>query len=207
MKRQRGFATILLYLAAGAAVLGALYAIYSAIDSSWASTAGVDKGKAEIRAEFSVRDAAALAEAHAEKDRAIRDKEAAERKSLEAVTAASTNYQKGLTDGKKTVDAAVARARAGFRLRDPGRTAGPAECPADRGAPAGAAPAGRDGAAGTELPGTASVVLSAEASEFLIRLAGEADDVVRQLNACQGVIMADRGIDLLPSGPISHGRP
>ena len=133
--------------------------------------------------EYARRDNEALRTAIATRDRLQREKDALEAKNAQLVTAASANYQKGLTDGKAELDAALARARGGQRLRDAG-----ARCPAvgDRDA-TGAARAGaggRDGPQGADL--------SDAAAEFLLRLAGEADDVVRQLAACQAVVRADR---------------
>jgi hypothetical protein len=61
-----------------------------------------------------------------------------------------------------------------------------ARCPpggSGAGAPA-AAPGGRDGEARAELP--------VEASDFLVGLAIEADNVAKQLAACQAVILNDR---------------
>ena len=50
----------------------------------------------------------------------------------------------------------------------------------------------RDGGASGELPAAPAGLLSGEASEFLVNLAADADDVARQLAACQQVIINDR---------------
>lgn len=42
--------------------------------------------------------------------------------------------------------------------------------------------------------------LSVEASEFLLRLTGEADEVVVQLTACQAVVQSDRGMTATTEG-------
>lgn len=78
--------------------------------------------------------------------------------------------------GYEERDATIAGLRAGsLRLRDKFR------CPAET-AGAGPTAAGGDAAERT--------VLSREDQEFLVRLGSEADDVVRQLTACQGVVRA-----------------
>ena len=176
-RNERG-STVLLYLLAAAAALGALWWLYATIDGR-----GHARGVAETEKDYAKRDNEALRTAIATRDRLQREKDALEAKNAQLVTAASANYQKGLTDGKAELDAALARARGGQRLRDAG-----ARCPAvgDRDA-TGAARAGaggRDGPQGADL--------SDAAAEFLLRLAGEADDVVRQLAACQAVVRADR---------------
>ncbi|MDE1714956.1 lysis system i-spanin subunit Rz (plasmid) [Chromobacterium amazonense] len=93
--------------------------------------------------------------------------------------AASAQYQKGLEDGKKELDGAIARLRAALRLRDQQLTAARAG-----NLPATASGAGRcDGEAGADF-------LAAHGEDAL-RLAAEADDVVRQLSACQVILQAD----------------
>jgi hypothetical protein len=53
-------------------------------------------------------------------------------------------------------------------------------------------PSGETGTAASQRDGGAGAYLSAEASEFLLELTGEADEVVRQLTACQQVLVEDR---------------
>lgn len=183
MRCQRGFG-LLAYLIAAAAVLGALYALVQFVDASWETSAGVAKGKADQDAEYARRDNQALRDAIHARERMQQEKEAIEQRNAALVGAASTAYQEGLSHGKKDVDDAVRRVHAGYRLRDPGRTAAAAECAAGAAAAPDAGAGRRDGEAGAEL--------SAAASEFLLRIAGEADDVVRQLTACQAVVAADR---------------
>lgn len=116
---------------------------------------------------------------------------ARERAGAERLAAVSADYQKELVNAKTAKDRAVADLRAGrLVLRDPGA----AGCATGGGAaaPAGAGAGGRDGAPPGELPRAAEGVLSERASEFLIGLASEADEVARQLAACQGVVRADR---------------
>jgi cation transport regulator ChaB len=100
-----------------------------------------------------------------------------------ALNAVSTNYEKELSDASKLRAADIAAIRAGtLRLRD--------QYPAsiyslgNRSAETGPGPGGRDGPQGAELP--------AATSEFLLALASDADDVTRQLTACQQVIIEDR---------------
>ncbi|WP_137009616.1 hypothetical protein [Aquitalea aquatilis] len=94
--------------------------------------------------------------------------------------AASAEYQKGLDDGKKDLDGALARLRAAVRLRDQQLTAARSgNLPA-----AGSGPGGRDGETGTDF-------LAAH-GEDAERLAAEANEVVKQLSACQVIVSNDR---------------
>jgi hypothetical protein len=98
----------------------------------------------------------------------------------DAVNVVDKAYQRGLTNGKAAADRVLADRDAGrLVLRDKFK------CPAQRG-PAQAA-AGTGSGDGQE-----GAVLSVEDQDFLVRLATEADDNVRQLTACQAVIEADR---------------
>lgn len=94
--------------------------------------------------------------------------------------AASAQYQKGLEDGKTELQGAVDRLSAALRLRNqqladaragnlPATTAGPSR---------------RDASAPADF-------LGAHGSDAL-RLAAEADDVTKQLTACQAIVRADR---------------
>jgi hypothetical protein len=100
-----------------------------------------------------------------------------------ALASISSQYQKDLTHVKADKDRVIAGLRAGaVRLFVPAATA----LSPDGGAASAVTPAssGRDGAARCEL--------SVAASEFLVGLAAEADEVAKQLGACQAVINADR---------------
>ena len=91
--------------------------------------------------------------------------------------------EKDRTDAANQTARDVAAARSGaLRLRLPATTC---QDP-DRGAPteAAAGTGERDGAQGPELP--------REIAADLLSLANDADDVVRQLTACQAVILQDR---------------
>jgi len=86
-------------------------------------------------------------------------------------------------NAKRKTAALIASYRAGaFSLRDPGtRSAHPA---GSQGGATTTSTSGRDDGGGGEL--------SEEAGEFLLNLSGEADEVARQLTACQAVILSDR---------------
>lgn len=110
---------------------------------------------------------------------------AAERKHAEQVSGISARLEKEKSDVGKSKDAIIAELRAGQRgLRDPGAASVKTS---SRGSPQAGAAAGQcDGGAGGQL--------SQSAAEFLVSLASEADEVVKQLTACQEVIRADRAM-------------
>lgn len=108
---------------------------------------------------------------------------ATEREHALALAGVSAQYQEDLKHEKTKADRVIGDLRRGaLRLRIP------ATCPdaaRDGGAAAtGAGSGGRDGETRAELSGAAA--------EFLVGLASEADAIVLQLTACQGVIAADR---------------
>ena len=110
---------------------------------------------------------------------------AAEVKHGQAMASISAQYQKDLKNERLAKDRAIDAVRRGeLRLYDPGvratgdnRVGGGQACATD------ATTIGRDGATRSQL--------SQSASEFLLALASEADEVVRQLTACQAVVAAD----------------
>ena len=103
-----------------------------------------------------------------------------ERHSAELVAAADSAYQKGIEDGKKSLDADVAAIHDGSkRVRDKFRCPAPAKRP-DPVPTASPAPG-----SGDEAPQGG---LQPADAEFLVRLGHEANDVVRQLTACQDYI-------------------
>jgi hypothetical protein len=184
---QRGFG-LLGYLLGAAAVLGLALGLWMAVDANLVTSAGMAKGVAQGHRErddaYAKRDDRAKRDAEAELKR-LRDTIAVlEDRHNEAVALAGANYDKGVADGRKDLDAAVARVRAGHRLRDPGRR--PAPCPADGGKGSGAAPGITAGVGDAAT----DPQLSAEASEFLLQLAGEADEIARQLGGAQAVMRA-----------------
>lgn len=98
------------------------------------------------------------------------------------LSAISSTYQQELQDAEAQRRADIAAVRAGFRLRLPSAAA---PNPHIGSVPEAGAAAGRcDGSTGTELPDTVTA--------DLLGLAADADDIVRQLTACQSVILADR---------------
>lgn len=126
------------------------------------------------------RDAAAalVAERASSVQRAIDDAQTAGAEHADAYNQflVSSAYQKGLSDGSATQKSVVARIRAGdLRLSIPTRQAA-----AGSGGPEDAVAAGAG-----RCDGPSRAQLSDAAAEFLTGLASEADDVVRQLGACQ----------------------
>lgn len=190
MNKQRGIiAMVWLYLAGAIALCVAITGLIYAWSSYTAKLdkRGYDRGVAETTAAFQKRDNAQLqaviAAKTAAEDRAVR----LEQKAAEAQAKASKSYAKGVNDGKAKTARLVAAARAGaLRLRDPGNQTGGCTAGSNQAgaaSPAGAA-AGSNGSKGAEF--------SSAASEFLLNLTGEADEIARQLTAAQQVIMSDR---------------
>ena len=100
----------------------------------------------------------------------------------------SQQYEKEKLDVAKERDLVIADLRAERRrLRDPGnpRTAANAE-------------SGTTATTG-KCDGETRPYLSIETAEFLVRLTGEADEVVHQLTECQAVVMSDRGMTAKPN--------
>lgn len=149
-----------------------------------AYTKGHSDGVDGERVVWQKRENAELAAANAkiiELNKAARD---AETVHAAAVNLISTTLQGQTNAARAETERLRAAARAGtFRLRDPaGRES---TCPG--GAPETGPTAGqRDGGQGAYL--------SAAAADFLLGLTGEADEVVAQLTACQGVVIEDRKV-------------
>lgn len=107
-----------------------------------------------------------------------------ERRSAELAAEADSAYQKGIEDGKKSLDADVAAIHDGSkRVRDKFRCPAPAKRPDPLPAPGSTTGGGHEAAQGGLQPADA---------EFLVRLGHEANDVVRQLTACQDYINQQR---------------
>ena len=103
-----------------------------------------------------------------------------ERRSAELAAAADSAYQKGIEDGKKSLDADLAAIHDGSkRVRDKFRCPAPAKRPDPLPTPGPAPSGGDEGPQGGLQPADA---------EFLVRLGHEANDAVRQLTACQSYI-------------------
>lgn len=124
------------------------------------------------------------------------DARKAEQDKAVALDAISTDYERKLSDANKQRAADIAAVRAGsLRLRDPNPT-GLRAC-GGLATEAAASAGQRDGGAAGEL--------STAASGFLLDLANEADDVARQLTACQRVVIEDRNTKLsAPDYPVSE---
>jgi prophage endopeptidase len=91
--------------------------------------------------------------------------------------AIASTFEKGKADVAKRKDAVIADLRADvFILRDPGLSTGSTTVTARAG----------------ECDGGAPGKLSRPASEFLLGLASDADEVTKQLAACQAVVRSDR---------------
>lgn len=98
----------------------------------------------------------------------------------------ATQSEKEKQDAKIKTDAILASLSThSMQLRDPGHSASASGSIAS-GSTGGAG--GHNDEAGTEL--------STTTSGFLISLTGEADDVVRQLTACQQTLISDRDVGL-----------
>lgn len=140
-------------------------------------------GKTAERVAWLARENAQLTKANAKIKQLEEKYRQQEQDAADALSVISSKYQEDLKHVKTEKDRVIAGLRDGtFRLRIPVA----ARFGAGRGTAAEAtAPAcGRDGEARTELP--------VEASEFLVGLASDADEVTKQLGRCQDVINADR---------------
>jgi prophage endopeptidase len=124
-----------------------------------------------------LKDQAAYAAEKARLQEEVRGKEEAYAKASSAADAA---YEKGRRDGTVQTKRDLAAIRTGdLVLRDPGG----GRAPSGGGIRSPGAPTGKcDAEAGTRL--------SPEAAEFLLSLTGEADEVVKQLTACQVLLDA-----------------
>lgn len=106
-----------------------------------------------------------------------------ERKHAIELAAISTRYQELLNVSKRLKESdRAAIARGDLRLRDPA-AAGEGSCRGGTGETATATGGRNDTARGG---------FSVAASQFLLEITTEADDVVRQLSACQEIVRSDR---------------
>jgi len=189
MKTQRGIiATGWLYLAAGLAALALLSGIVWGVKSylDGVDQKGYDRGKQETEAKYAKRDNEQLRVA-AQRIKTLEDQaRQQERENAERLAEISKQRQKEQADAKRQHDRDIAAVRAGtLKLHDPGVPAGGAAAGCGSPGPAPGAPAGgRDGEARGQLSGAAA--------EFLLGLAGEADDVAGQLDKAQAVIIEYR---------------
>ena len=153
-----------------------------------ASLAGVgywqnDAGHVAERTTWQTRENDELRTANDKIKKLEEDHRKAEHDHAAAVAAISTDYERKLSDANKQRASDAAAVRAGtLRLRDPNPT-GFRAC-GGIGLQVGTGASGRDGGTSGDL--------SAAASGFLLELANDADDVARQLAACQAVVVKDR---------------
>ena len=103
-----------------------------------------------------------------------------------AMDGIAAKHQQDLKDVRNEKDRVIADLRTrNLRLRVPVVATTSAACSGVSSSPeAGSGTGQRDGETTAELSGPAA--------EFLVGLASEADDVARQLSACQAVVIADR---------------
>ncbi|AVG17762.1 hypothetical protein CFN79_18875 [Chromobacterium vaccinii] len=136
----------------------------------------------EMRAVIAQRDAA-VARASQAQQLATATQAARAREHQAAADDAATTaaYEKDLEDGKLELQAALARHAAALRLRQQQPAAGRGDLPAVT-----ASAGQRDGAAPADF--------SAAHGDDALRFAAEADDVVRQLAACQAIVESDRAV-------------
>lgn len=180
------------------------YAILALLVAWGLSLAGVgwwqrSDGETVERSAWQSRENAELIAANGKVKTLEEDARKAEQDKAAALSAISTDYERKLSDANKQRAADAAAVRSGsIRLRDPSAP-GLHTC-------GGLA---TETAAGTsQRDGGTAGELSAESAGFLLDLANEADDVARQLGACQRVVIEDRNAKLsgsdLPVSEIDH---
>lgn len=143
-------------------------------------------GQQDERSTWLQRDNAALRIANeqiATLQQEARDQEQAHGQAMADIAA---QHQKDLKDARTEKDRVIADLRArNLRLRVPVVATTSGACSGGgAGSEAGPGAGQRDGETTAELSGAAA--------EFFVGLASEADDVARQLSACQAVVIADR---------------
>lgn len=179
--RQRGNE---LYVAGAAIIVIVLIVAAGAWYVEAQRTEAYAAGERAERLKWQTRESTELAAANAEILHLQGEVQARERQAAESIAALEQRYQQEVSNAQADHDRFIDDLAAGrVRFYVPRAPAGQA---ADRGAAPDTAAAARrgDGAARAELPRETAVALA--------RLAGEADDVVRQLTLAQGVIEEDR---------------
>lgn len=141
-----------------------------------------DAGHVAEKSAWQTRENIELAQANAKiivLNQAVRDQE---HRSAEQINQIAIVYEKDKSHEIEKRDAVIAHLRAGtLRLFDPASAIG-----TDGNTTGQTAASSRCG------DGTASGELSGQTGEFLVSLASESDEVVRQLTTCQSVITEDR---------------
>jgi hypothetical protein len=185
---QRGY-TMLVYAVVAGGILIALVALTGMVKSylNGIVEEGYKAGTHDERAKWLAREAKELAAANAEIERlhiAAREEEGHHAEMLAAI---SKDYEKELGNARLATKLALDAVRSGsFRLYNPCTTAGKGSGLRPPGEAAAAA-GKRDGASGADVQGT-----YAERVARSVELAGEADEVTLQLQACQRVVLSDR---------------
>ena len=191
MFKQRGMAQGWIAVIGLLAILGALWGIIHAA-TSYVDGVRVEAkkgGKDECDAAYKERDNVALTEALAK----VRELQTAARK-LETANAKETErirsqLEKEKARGKATEDRVLADIASGkLRVRGDAFQAGacPAESATGTAGAVGANTGGGDGAPRCKLSG--------ETEKSVLGIGREADDVVRQLDACKAVAIEDRRV-------------
>lgn len=163
------------------------YVILGAVVLWGASVAGVgywqnQAGHTAERVSWQTRETKELQDANAKILELEAARRAEEQRHADAVADISQTYEKEKADAASQKARDVAAARAGAL-----RLLVPARCPDANRNKTGAVAAGageRDGGARSELP--------REIAANLFALADDADEIVKQLSACQGIVRADR---------------
>lgn len=180
-----GWLIAIAVLLLAALIVGGITLVKRAFDD--ADRRGYQRGVSETESRYKTRDNAALAAANKRIQELETKVRAQEQQHVDALARIGKTHQEELDREKAKRARAVADARAGaLKLRDPGAR----PCAA----PGGGGEAGEARTAAGSGDAQAGAELSRPFTEFLIDLAGEADEVVRQLGACQAVIEADRRI-------------
>ena len=159
--------------------------IFLAVTGGSSYVAGRMDGKKLERSESQARDNKALIDVQEQLAQSQTNKATIERNSSLAMAAAAETYQKELKNVSTQKNVIIDNLRAGaIRLRDPGTsyTLGADKLPG-----VGATASGCNGEAGGKL--------SDATSEFLITEASRADEVTRQLQLCQKIILIDLNSD------------
>ena len=142
-----------------------------------------EEGHTAERVVWQARETAQLAEFNAKIIKLETDARAQEQQHAAHLDQIATTYEKEKADVTAQKDSVIAQLRAGtMRLHDPHSPG--FKAPGGPASPAAASTGRCDGGEGSEL--------SQRTSEFLVGLASRADEVVKQLQACQAVVKSDR---------------
>ena len=171
--------TLILYGLIGLAVLAALFGMYQTIDHR-----GYERGVSETTDKWNVAQAklnAATTKREQELDGQYRAKEVAW---TQLVNQMQADHQKELANEQKQRDADVAAVNSGLiKLRDKYAACSTATRRSETSSATASSGVG-NAEAGAEL--------SKEFTQFLLGEANRADQIVKQLTACQAIVVADR---------------